>query len=138
MQLYTIGYGGRYPTDFIHALVEHEVRAVVDVRLRPDRAAMGVYVKAKKPEKGIVNLLNQHNIAYYSILELGNVFLTYSDWAERYQRLLDQSGDLLTAPLQNFLEPFCLLCAERRVEQCHRKQIGDYLARKGWSVQHIE
>lgn len=134
----TIGYGGRAPDDFVALLVQHGVRTVVDVRLRPDRASMGVYTRAKTPDKGIQRLLADGGIAYISLPELGNVFLDYADWRERYAELMARAGDLLTARLHSAPQPFCLLCAERRVADCHRQQIGDWLRTKGWRVKDIE
>jgi uncharacterized protein (DUF488 family) len=134
----TIGYGGRSPSELIAALQAHGVHLVADVRLRPDRASMGYYAKAKTPDKGIERILNEAGIAYVSLPELGNPFMDFLDWRERYALLLERAGDLLTARLVDLPQPFCLLCAERRPAECHRSLIADYLAARGAVVQHIE
>lgn len=138
MKFYTIGYGGRKPQDFLNLLKQKGIKVVVDVRLRPDRASIGSYVKAKSPDRGIERLLMDGNIEYYSLVELGNIFLGYDDWRKRYQQLLDRAGDLLVERLQSIPMPFCLMCAEKSVAECHRKLIADYLVQKGWEVEHIE
>jgi uncharacterized protein (DUF488 family) len=138
MKFYTIGYGGRLPEDFTSLLVEHGVRSVADVRIRPDRASMGSYVRARTPEKGIERLLSQCGIFYLSILELGNMFLDLHDWRGPYRELFDRAGPLLVGRLADLPEPFCLLCAEKRVSECHRQVIADFLvADRGWTVEHI-
>ena len=138
MKFYTIGYGGRKPAEFLEFLVRHGVRCVADVRIRPDRASMGAYTKAKVPGKGIEGLLAEQGIAYHSILELGNVFLDLDEWRLSYRALLDRAGELLVTRLDELPRPFCLLCAEKRVAECHRQLIADFLvARKGWEVEHI-
>jgi uncharacterized protein (DUF488 family) len=136
--IYTIGYGGRKPEDLLQRLKEKGIRAVADVRLRPDRSSMGIYAKSKDPAKGIESFLAQAGIAYYSLVELGNVFLDSEDWKDRYTRLLLLAGDLLTLRLSDIPTPYCLLCAERDPDQCHRKIITDYLARQGHPVEHLE
>lgn len=138
MKLYTIGYGGRQPQEFIALLQRHGVRTLVDVRLRPDRASMGIYAQAKSAEKGIQGLLAQNGIQYVSILELGNIFREDEHWQERYRRLMKQSGELLTERLLSVPTPFCLMCAERRFSDCHRFIIAERLAQDDWTVEHIE
>lgn len=136
-RLFTIGYGGRKPSDFVTALQENGIRAVADIRLRPDRASMPAFKRAKVPEKGIHQLLTPPEIDYLSLIDLGNVFLEWGAWREPYGQLLELAGDVLTRRLLDLRRPFCLLCAERDVEQCHRKQVAEYLVRSGWVVTHI-
>lgn len=137
-KVYTIGYGGRKPEELIARLVEKGVRMVVDVRLRPDRASMGAYTQAKSPEKGIQRLLATGGIEYLSLPELGNVFLNCEDWPERYRQLLERAGALLIEKLEGLSEPFCLICAERRASECHRKLIADHLSTRGCEIEHLE
>lgn len=139
MIFYTIGYGGRTPDEFTALLVGHGVRTVVDVRIHPDRASMGVYVKARTADKGIEKLLADRGVGYCSILELGNLFRDLDDWRPSYRALFEQSGELLVARLLGIPEPFCLMCAEKRVSDCHRLVVADYLvATRGRTVEHIE
>ena len=138
MQIYTIGYGGRRPDELLDLLRARDIRAIVDVRLRPDRSAMGIFAKAKDPTKGIEHMLAGAGIQYFSFVEMGNLFLELPDWAERYRRMLDLAGDLLTERLGQVPDPFCLLCAEKKAAECHRKLVADFLATKGHHVEHIE
>ena len=138
MKVYTIGYGNDAPATFVRRLVSAGIRTAVDLRLRPDRASMGAYVKAKSPDKGIERLLSQAGLAYRSLPELGNVFLDFEDWAGRYSALLQCAGHLLTTRLDGLAEPLCLLCAERDAARCHRRHIAEFLGARGHEIQHLE
>lgn len=138
--VYTIGYGGRAPQEFVGLLTRHGVRTIVDVRLRPDRASMGAYVLAKNPGKGIQALLSRADIGYVSMIQLGNIFLSDPAWQLKYQRLLAAAGDVLVAPLLALpadAQPVCLLCAERAAADCHRTLIAEYLTTRGCTVHAI-
>lgn len=138
--IYTIGYGGRHPEEFVGILAEHGIKAVVDVRLRPDRASMGCYSLAKSPDRGIQKLLAGADVAYFSFIQLGNVFLEYPDWRERYGQLIAVAGDILTEPLFStwIPEPWCLMCSEKRAIDCHRNRVAEFLAARGYEVTHVE
>jgi uncharacterized protein (DUF488 family) len=139
MTFYSIGYGGRRPGEFVELLVECGVRAVADVRIRPDRASMGSYARARSPDKGIERLLGDRGIAYHAILELGNLFRDRPNWPALYRALFERAGELLVGRLDGLPEPFCLMCAEKHAAECHRSVIAEFLvASRGWSVVHIE
>ncbi|MFH0802948.1 MAG: DUF488 domain-containing protein [bacterium] len=139
MEVFTVGYGGRSQEEFLALLQQNNIRTVIDIRLRPDHAYMGIWAKARTPDKGIEKWLSDAGIGYRSLIELGNVFLEYPDWQRRYQELLDSSGEFLTAGLTEIPGPFCLLCAEKRVVECHRLLVAEYLVKhKGAKVHHLE
>jgi len=58
VKFYAVEYGGRYPQDFVNLLKEKRIKTVIDVRLRPDRAAMGYYAEAKSEDKGIQRFIH--------------------------------------------------------------------------------
>ncbi|NLE27048.1 MAG: DUF488 domain-containing protein [Clostridiaceae bacterium] len=138
MKIYTIGYGGRKPSEFIDLLKKADIKAVVDVRLSPERAFMGIYAKGKDPNKGIQGLLEREGIQYIWIPELGNPFMKDKDWKPKFQLHWEQNKDSLCSRLYELNIPFCLLCCEKYASTCHRKVISDYLADKGYEVKHLE
>lgn len=140
-KLFTIGYGGLRPAEFVFRLREAGVRTVVDVRLRPDRACLTVFKRTKSPEQGIEALLREAGIGYCSCVELGNVFMddeAFPEWRRLYAELLRRAGDMLAGRLEHLQAPLCLLCCERDVQHCHRQQIAEYLsATQGFQVEHL-
>jgi uncharacterized protein (DUF488 family) len=136
---FTVGYGGRAPNEFGKLLASNKIKTVVDVRIRPDKAAMGSFAKAREAGKGIAGLLARSEIGYVSLPELGNLFLDYDDWPERYEKFLDLAGPLLFDRLAGIPGPICLMCAEKKVRDCHRRHIAAYLERTaGWNFTHLE
>jgi uncharacterized protein (DUF488 family) len=136
---FTVGYGGRKPDDFTRLLTANRVKTLVDVRLRPDRASMGSYAKAREPDKGIAGLLAKAGVGYVSLPELGNLFLDYDDWPARYETFLALAAPVLFDRLERVAGPVCLMCAEKKVGECHRRHIAAHLEKaKGWAFTHLE
>ncbi len=99
---------------------------------------MGVWSKAKTADKGIEAWLGAAGYGYASLVELGNLFQGLDDWPARYDRLLAGSGELLTERLLALPGPVCLLCAEKRPAECHRRLVAEWVAgRHGFEVRHL-
>lgn len=138
-EAFTIGYGGRKPEDFTKLLADAGVKVLVDVRLRPDKASMGSYAKARESDKGIAGLLAKAGVSYVSLPELGNLFLDYEDWVARYERFVALAAPVLFDRLEQLAGPVCLMCAEKRLCDCHRRHLAAHLEKtKGWTFTHIE
>lgn len=138
MTLFTAGYGGRRPADFVRLLTDAGVRTVADVRLRPDRASLGSYRHTGNPATGIEKLLADAGVGYASLPELGNLFLGFDDSLARYAAFFGRAADLLVGRVAELPGPVCLVCAERRAADCHRTTIAEYLGRQGYEPIHLE
>jgi len=137
MTLYTIGYGGRSGPEFVSLIRHHGIRQICDVRLRPDRSALGIFTLSKNPDKGILKLLSGV-CQYQSVVSLGNVFLDDPAWGSKYRQLLDQSGTLPAEPVIAAKHPLALQCAGKSHVDCHRSLTADFPARqRDWQFVHI-
>jgi uncharacterized protein (DUF488 family) len=139
MKFFTLGYGGRKPHELLDILRTAGVKTLVDVRLVPQRAYLGVFSRQKNPASGIEGLLGREGIAYLSLETLGNPFREHEDWRDRFARHLEEGGPELIAPLREVAPPFALLCAEKKVGECHREQIAAFVLRAwpGSEVEHL-
>jgi uncharacterized protein (DUF488 family) len=132
--LYDIGYGGRAPRQFVDLLKAHSIQKVVDVRLRPQRASMGSYVLSSNPDKGIVKLLRDAGIGYEWHHELGNPDPkdpAMSAFRQKVTQFPELTRRLVEAASR---ETVCVMCAEKKVTDCHRELIVAYLRQQGWDV----
>ncbi len=57
--------------------------------------------------------------------------------AEYLEGLLNTGGPFLIERLVGLPTPSCLLCFEKDPAQCHRPLIAEYMARRGWIIEHI-
>jgi len=132
--IWTIGYGGRQPTEFTRILSQAGVELVVDVRISP-RSSMGTYTRAKSAARGIRRLLSEVAISYEWLPELGNPDRTdplkaqfrsviATTFTQRCQRLIAWAEQHCV----------CLLCGCRNAAFCHRSIISEWLRTNGWHI----
>ena len=137
--LYTIGYGGRHPQEFVTLLAQACIRLVCDVRAKPRRAYRGIYTF--NPEKGsgpLPRLLAQAGIAYEWFPELGNPERQDPE-IRAFEQLMAQEAKHRLQRLQSCVQTLraCLLCAEQDAQRCHRRIIVAHLTACGYDVQHL-
>lgn len=137
--LYTIGYGGRRPQDFVALLTQHAIAIVCDVRAEPQRAYLGIYTFNPAQGRGpLPRLLAQAGIDYRWFPELGNPDRQDPELGA-FKRLMAQEAARRLRQLRLCAQAqrACLLCAEREAQHCHRRVITAHLTAYGYTVQHL-
>lgn len=130
--LFTIGTQGRHDDDFIAVLKQHQIDAVIDIRLRNE----GRYYKFASG-KHIKSLCEAHGIAYRHdrrFSPTGDMLDRYKaahDWPgyeQAYRALItERSMTRIWQEVAGGFQRPCLLCAEKTPEQCHRRLLGEAL-----------
>lgn len=137
--LYTIGYGGRHPQDFVTLLTQHSIALICDVRAEPRRAYRGIYTFNPEKSSGpLPRLLAQAGIDYQWFPELGNPDRQDPE-IRAFQHLMAAEAESRLQRLRTCVQAVraCLLCAEQDAQRCHRRIITAYLTACGEVVQHL-
>lgn len=140
--IYTIGYGNRPISNFIHLLEKFEIEILIDVRTNPF-SRFNPEFSAKKLELHLIN----HDIKYLFLgIELGGKpsdLNCYTNGEVDYQKI--QLKDFFIEGIEQVINlnqegfKIALMCAEQSPLHCHRKAlIGDYLKSKDFDVLHID
>ncbi len=142
--LFTSGYEGLELEDFIEQLKENNVQVLIDIRERPLSRKKGF------SKKSLTEALALENIDYLHLKELGSPSelrkklredKDYSYFFEEFSNYLSSKSESLLEVLeviQNSIS--CLLCYEKRHEECHRKLVVEELLQMNSdeiSVKHL-
>ncbi len=144
-RIYTLGLGERELKPFLSLVQQSGIRAVLDIRARPESAQPAHFAM-----EALRQSLDDMGIAYHwAGRHLGAVHAPRPDSV--HAALADpllrgfadhmQSRECLTAmrQLQNLARstPCVILAAELMPERCHRRLIADQLVLAGWTVLHL-
>jgi len=142
--IWTIGHSTHPIDEFIAMLRSFRIELVADVRRFPGSKRYPHFSK-----ETLAASLQQHNIAYTHMVELGGRRNPRSDshntgW--RVPAFRGYADYMETADFKNALQQLELLAKENRVAymcseavwwSCHRSLISDYLKFNSWTVMHI-
>jgi uncharacterized protein (DUF488 family) len=140
--VYTTGYEGFEPPQFIGKLIIHGIRTIIDVREKPLSRKNGFRKSV------LYAYLKKNNINYHHLGELGSpskiryklyADKNYDDFFSSYSKYL-KTQKLALNKLVKILETnptCCLMCFEKDYKQCHRKILAEYLRNIGFEIKHV-
>ena len=145
MNLFTIGYEGLDPKQFIKHLNHHGVDVVADIRKLPISRKKGFSKTALK------ETLSDKSIDYLNFQQLGapkalrdELYRSgdYDRFFQEYQDNISDKDDHLKSiySLVDRGKKVALLCFERDPGKCHRKVVAEEIRKldgNGLTVQHI-
>jgi uncharacterized protein (DUF488 family) len=140
----TIGFAKKNLRQFIGRLQAAGVEKVIDIRLHNTSQLAGY---AKKDDLEYV--LSLVAIAYAHHPELAPTEeildgykkkkIGWPEYERRFRELLASRNPLENSPLLTEPGPICLLCAEDKPAQCHRRLVAEHFAERlqGTEVRHL-
>ncbi|MFC1461364.1 DUF488 family protein [Verrucomicrobiota bacterium] len=142
--IHTIGTQGMNDEKFIGLLKQHNIDAVIDIRLHNE----GRWYKFASG-KHISDLCGKHMIGYVHDTRFSPTREMLSRWRENqdwqeyeraYRQLMEERDMfwLFDEVIVGFLTP-CLLCAEKSPDHCHRRLLAEHIIKSsGSEIGHIE
>jgi uncharacterized protein (DUF488 family) len=143
MTVFTIGYEQSDPVSFLRLLKLHKIDLIVDVRQIPLSRKKGFSKNQLK------QMLAKGGIDYFHMQALGAPKVirdrlrnsgSWHEYVRSYLKVLEtKEEEVLTLFQFAQRQSICLLCFERRPEECHRSLITrDMEARKNGLAVYIE
>lgn len=141
--LYTVGYESAAIEDFIAALKSQQIEKIIDVREIPLSRKKGF------SKNTLQALLEANDIEYIHLKNLGDPkegrdaarsgdFKKFLHIFSKHMKTKQAQSDLKIATEHTKSNISCLLCYERKPEECHRKIVADAIAKDtGHKITHI-
>ena len=128
-KIFTIGFSGKKPDDFLDILNAAKINCVWDIRLW--RASAYVPFYSGENLATVLGALYEYHPEFAPTSEIltgyKNGTISWADYENLYRKLLvtRRSTDGL-AP--DDIYRICLLCTEKSALQCHRRLAAEYIA----------
>jgi uncharacterized protein (DUF488 family) len=129
--VFTIGFTKKSLREFVELLRAAGVKRVVDVRLRNTSQLAGW---SKQPDFAYLleagfGLAYEHHPEFAPTDELLDEYKKDRDWSryeERFNQLLAERNPEAESRALMEKEGICLLCAEPKADNCHRRLVAEY------------
>lgn len=143
-RIYTIGHNKKSLRQFVELLRQAGVTKVIDIRLNNTSQLAGF---AKKEDLAfvleLVGVEYEHLPQLAPTKEMRKNFKQDKNWdeyKEAYLQLLKERNPIaLLGESPKINQTFCLLCAEDKPDQCHRRLLAEYIQvrRPNTEVRHL-
>lgn len=129
-KIFTLGYAGVKPPDFIDICKSNGISKIIDIRRFP------VSVREPFYDKDALRSFLAPNIKY---VWLGESLGGFREGGyEKYTRMKGFQAGIEALEREASDSRAVILCAERDWTKCHRKYVAEALERRGWMVVHLE
>ena len=141
MTVYTIGYEGKTIIDFLGVLQENGIEQIIDVREIPISRKAGF-------SKGLLaHYLNSAGISYFHIRGLGSPkpirdqlhkTKDYSEFFDSYREYIGKHFQYIQEAWEiSEQKTTCLMCFEKKSQECHRSIVAECLQQSMPDVERI-
>ena len=128
-KIFTIGFSGKKPDDFLDILNAAKINCVWDIRLW--RTSRFVPFYSGTNLAATLGSRYEHHPEFAPTTDILAVYkdgcITWLDYERMYRELLATRKPTAGLVL-NSLDRICLLCTEKSATQCHRRLAAEYIA----------
>jgi uncharacterized protein (DUF488 family) len=144
MVVCTIGFAKKNLRQFIGKLQTAGVNKVIDIRLHNTSQLAG-YAKKDDLEYilGLVGIAYEHHPELAPTEEILDGYkgkkISWTEYEKQFGKLLISRDPLKNSSFRKEPGPICLLCAEDKPAQCHRRLVAEYFADglQGMEIRHL-
>lgn len=130
-KIFTIGFSGKKPDDFLDILNAAKINCVWDIRLW--RTSRFVPFYSGTNLAATLGSQYEHHPEFAPTTGILAGYkdgcITWPDYERMYRELLATRNPTAGLAL-NHLDRICLLCAEKSATQCHRRLVAEYIAKQ--------
>jgi uncharacterized protein (DUF488 family) len=144
MTVCTIGFAKKSLRIFIEKLLAAQVKKIIDIRLHNTSQLAG-YAKKDDLEYilSLVGIAYEHHPELAPTEEILDGYkgkkISWPEYERQFNELLISRDPLKNSSIRKAPGPICLLCAEDKPTQCHRRLVAEYIAGRlrGIVVRHL-
>jgi len=136
MKLCTIGFTKKTARQFFEILRRAGIKKLVDIRLN-NRSQLAGFTKKEDLEYFLQTICgaSYHHLPALAptqdiLDDLKKRNGTWSQYEERFQKLMRERGAIEKLEKEFLEEPSCLLCSEATAEHCHRRLVAEAIKRR--------